>query len=151
MDIHKEVVNRRTIPTSLTGTSLRLYYHLAEPGPEVSAHPNNLHICMAVGQYLGFTLMALGSPGERRGNWQEERLKAMKDLKTWAEDFECSSGLICTHWILLLSDVPGDVSLRYNATPFANNDTPRMAVVKEILEFHSERRLISICRRMKSM
>ncbi|KAI3573002.1 hypothetical protein IWW34DRAFT_758428 [Fusarium oxysporum f. sp. albedinis] len=137
--------------SKLTGTSLRLYYHLAEPGPEVSVHPNNLHICMAVSQYLGFTLMALGSPGERRGNWQEERLKAMKDLKTWAEDFECSSGLICTHWILLLSDVPGDVSLRYNAIPFANNDMPRMAVVKEILEFHSERRLISICRWMKSI
>uniref|UniRef100_A0A0D2YCW3 non-specific serine/threonine protein kinase n=1 Tax=Fusarium oxysporum (strain Fo5176) TaxID=660025 RepID=A0A0D2YCW3_FUSOF len=32
--------------------------------------------------------MALGSPGERRGNRQEERLKAMKNLKTWAEDFE---------------------------------------------------------------
>ncbi|KNB02954.1 hypothetical protein FOXG_05573 [Fusarium oxysporum f. sp. lycopersici 4287] len=65
-----------------------LYYHLAEPGPEVSAHPNNVHICTAVGQYLAFTLMALGSPGERRGNRQEERLKAMKNLKTWAEDFE---------------------------------------------------------------
>lgn len=26
-----------------------LYYHLAEPGPEVSAHPNNLQICTAVG------------------------------------------------------------------------------------------------------
>ncbi|KAJ9413848.1 hypothetical protein QL093DRAFT_2503287 [Fusarium oxysporum] len=135
MDIHKEVVNRRTIPTSVdpdarfqyhaekltasaitqtyhymiesgleyglltTGEAIvflkvdwdepeTLYYHLAEPGPEVSAHPNNVHICTAVGQYLAFTLMALGSPGERRGNRQEERLKAMKNLKTWAEDFE---------------------------------------------------------------
>ncbi|KAJ0126620.1 G1/S-specific cyclin CCN1 [Fusarium oxysporum f. sp. albedinis] len=135
MDIHKEVVNRRTIPTSVdpdarfqyhaekltasaitqtyhymiesgleyglltTGETIvflkvdwdepeTLYYHLAEPGPEVSAHPNNLHICTAVGQYLAFTLMALGSPGERRENSQEERLKAMKNLKTWAEDFE---------------------------------------------------------------
>jgi hypothetical protein len=26
-----------------------LYYYLAEPGPEVSAHPNNLHIYSAVG------------------------------------------------------------------------------------------------------
>ncbi|KAF9785671.1 hypothetical protein IL306_004728, partial [Fusarium sp. DS 682] len=97
MDIHKEVVNRRTIPTSVdpdarfqyhaekltasaitqtyhymiesgleyglltTGEAIvflkvdweepeTLYYHLAEPGPEVSAHPNNLHICTAVGQ-----------------------------------------------------------------------------------------------------
>uniref|UniRef100_A0A0C4DIP8 EKC/KEOPS complex subunit BUD32 n=1 Tax=Fusarium oxysporum (strain Fo5176) TaxID=660025 RepID=A0A0C4DIP8_FUSOF len=65
-----------------------LQEHTAEPGPEVSAHPNNVHICTAVGQYLAFTLMALGSPGERRGNRQEERLKAMKNLKTWAEDFE---------------------------------------------------------------
>ncbi|EXA28898.1 hypothetical protein FOVG_19529 [Fusarium oxysporum f. sp. pisi HDV247] len=135
MDIHKEVVNRRTIPTSVdpdarfqyhaekltasaitqtyhymiesgleyglltTGEAIvflkvdwnepeTLYYHLAEPGPEVSAHPNNLHICTAVGQYLAFTLMALGSPGERREIRQEERLKAMRNLKTWAEDFE---------------------------------------------------------------
>ncbi|EXM12953.1 hypothetical protein FOTG_18574 [Fusarium oxysporum f. sp. vasinfectum 25433] len=135
MDMHREVVNRRTIPTSVdpdarfqyhaekltasaitqtyhymiesgleyglltTGEAIvflkvdwdkpeTLYYHLAEPGPEVSAHPNNLHICTAVGQYLAFTLMALGSPGERREIRQEERLKAMKDLKTWAEDFE---------------------------------------------------------------
>ncbi|EXL63843.1 hypothetical protein FOPG_19885 [Fusarium oxysporum f. sp. conglutinans race 2 54008] len=135
MDIHKEVVNRRTIPTSVdpdarfqyhaekltasaitqtyhymiesgleyglltTGEAIvflkvgwdeleTLYYHLAEPGPEVSSHPNNVHICTAVGQYLAFTLMALGSPGERRGKKQEERLKAMGNLKTWAEDFE---------------------------------------------------------------
>ncbi|KAF9775861.1 hypothetical protein IL306_006008, partial [Fusarium sp. DS 682] len=135
MDIHKEVVNRRTIPTSVdpdarfqyhaekltasaitqtyhymiesgleyglltTGEAIvflkvgwdepeTLYYHLAEPGPEVSAHPNNVHICTAVGQYLAFTLMALGSSGERRGKKQEERLKAMENLKTWAEDFE---------------------------------------------------------------
>ncbi|CVL09139.1 uncharacterized protein FMAN_15421 [Fusarium mangiferae] len=135
MDIHKEVVNRKTIPTSInpdarfqyhaekltasaitqtyhymiesglgyglltTGEAIvflkidwdepgTLYYHLAEPGPEVSAHPNNLHICSAVGQYLAFTLMALGSPGERRENGQEERERAMGNLKTWTEDFE---------------------------------------------------------------
>ncbi|KAG8664070.1 uncharacterized protein FPOAC1_014137 [Fusarium poae] len=120
MDIYREVVNRRTIPTSInpdarfqyhaekltasaitqtyhymiesglgyglltTGEAIvflnidwdddpeTLYYHLAEPGPEVSAHPNNLHICTAVGQYLAFTLMAL----------------AMNGLKRWSEDFE---------------------------------------------------------------
>ncbi|KAK2666719.1 hypothetical protein RAB80_017836 [Fusarium oxysporum f. sp. vasinfectum] len=135
MDMHREVVNRRTIPTSVdpdarfqyhaekltasaitqtyhymiesgleyglltTGEAIvflkvdwdvpeTLYYHLAEPGPEVLAHPNNLHVCTAVGQYLAFTLMALGSPGERRETRQEERLKAMENLKTWAEDFE---------------------------------------------------------------
>ncbi|KAF5696105.1 hypothetical protein FGLOB1_13781, partial [Fusarium globosum] len=135
MDVHKEVVNRRTIPISVdpdvrfqhhaekltasaitqtyhymiesglehglltTGEAIvflkvdwdepeTLYYHLAEPGPEVLAHPNNLHICSTVGQYLTFTLMTLGSPGRRREIGQEERLKAMKSLKTWAEDFE---------------------------------------------------------------
>lgn len=65
-----------------------LYYYLAEPGPEVSAYPSNFHLCTAVGQYLAFTLMALGSPGERRNYRQEERQKAMENLKTWAEDFE---------------------------------------------------------------
>ncbi|OBS15942.1 hypothetical protein FPOA_13290 [Fusarium poae] len=136
MDIYREVVNRRTIPTSInpdarfqyhaekltasaitqtyhymiesglgyglltTGEAIvflnidwdddpeTLYYHLAEPGPEVSAHPNNLHICTAVGQYLAFTLMALGAPGERREISQEERQKAMNGLKRWSEDFE---------------------------------------------------------------
>ncbi|KAF3351634.1 hypothetical protein VDGD_05194 [Verticillium dahliae] len=135
MDIYKEVVNRKTIPTSadpdarfqyhaerLTASAITqtyhymiesgldygllttgeaivflkidwdqpetLYYHLAEPGPEVSAHPNNLPICTAVGQYLAFTLMALGSPGQQRTHGQEERRRAMEHLKTWAEDFE---------------------------------------------------------------
>ncbi|KAK2469699.1 hypothetical protein H9L39_18514 [Fusarium oxysporum f. sp. albedinis] len=197
MDIHKEVVNRRTIPTSvdpdarfqyhaekLTASAITQTYHYMidssleygllttdeaimilkvdwdEPetvlsrsrawsgGVGTSKQPPYMHGRRSISRVHPY-----GSRFAWRttGNWQEERLKAMKDLKTWAEDFECSSGLICMHWILLLSDVPGDVSLRYNATPFANNDTPRMAVVKEILEFHSERRLISICRRMKSM
>ncbi|KAM0346541.1 hypothetical protein ACHAP4_011691 [Fusarium culmorum] len=135
MDIHREVVNQRTIPTSVdpvarfryhaekltasaitqtyhymiesglgyglltTGEAIvflnidwdepeTLYYHLAEPGPEVLAHPNNIHTCAAVGQYLAFTLMALGPPGERWEIGQEDCLKAMDNLKTWAEDFE---------------------------------------------------------------
>ncbi|KAF4467396.1 hypothetical protein FALBO_5729, partial [Fusarium albosuccineum] len=135
MDIHKDVVNRKTIPTSVdpdarfrywaerltasaitqtyhymiesglkyglltTGEAIvflridwdepeTLYYHLAEPGPEASAHPNNFHICTAVGQYLAFTLMALGSPGERREHGQEGRRRATDNLKKWAEDFE---------------------------------------------------------------
>lgn len=105
MNIYKEVVNRKTIPTSAdpdgrfqyhaerlaaaaisqtyhymmeggleyglltTGETIvflkvdwqepsTLYYHLAEPGPEVSAHPNHFHSCTAVGQYLAFTLFA---------------------------------------------------------------------------------------------
>ncbi|RBA17495.1 hypothetical protein FPRO05_11210 [Fusarium proliferatum] len=135
MDIYKEVVNRKTIPTSvdpdalfryhaerLTASAITqtyhymiesgleygnltigeatvflridwnepetLHYHLAEPKYEVSAHPSSFHICTAVGQYLAFTLMALGSPGEQREHGQEERRRAMDNLKTWAEDFE---------------------------------------------------------------
>ncbi|KAG5756711.1 hypothetical protein H9Q70_000689 [Fusarium xylarioides] len=135
MDIHKEVVNRKTIPTSMDPDGLFRYhaerltasaitqtyhymiesgleygnltigeatvflkidwnepetllYHLAEPKYEVSAHPDSFHICTAVGQYLAFTLIALGSPGEQHEHGQEERQRAMNNLKTWAEDFE---------------------------------------------------------------
>ncbi|KAK6829337.1 hypothetical protein PG995_005377 [Apiospora arundinis] len=135
MNIYKEVVNRKLIPTSAdpdarfqyhaeklvasaitqtyhymveggleyglltTGEAIvflkvdwaephTLYYHLAEPGPEVLAHPNNANICSAVGQYLAFTLMALGAPGERRQHGQEERGRAKNGLEKWAEDFE---------------------------------------------------------------
>ncbi|KAH7231142.1 hypothetical protein BKA59DRAFT_550030 [Fusarium tricinctum] len=65
-----------------------LHYHLAEPKYKVSAHPGSFHICTAVGQYLAFTLMALGSPGEQREHGQDERRRAMDNLNTWAEDFE---------------------------------------------------------------
>ncbi|KAI3317903.1 hypothetical protein HD806DRAFT_550095 [Xylariaceae sp. AK1471] len=65
-----------------------LYYHLAEPSYEVSAHPADLHTCTAVGQYLAFSLMALGSPGLRVSHGQEERRAAVENLQTWAEDFE---------------------------------------------------------------
>ncbi|KPM43716.1 hypothetical protein AK830_g2823 [Neonectria ditissima] len=65
-----------------------LYYHLAEPGPEVSAHPANMHICTAVGQYLAFTLLALGQRGARQEHGQAERDRAMQNSKTWAMDFE---------------------------------------------------------------
>ncbi|TWU70742.1 hypothetical protein ED733_001975 [Metarhizium rileyi] len=135
MDIYKEVVNRRMIPTAadpdalfryhaerLTASAITqtyhymieggldygllttgetivflnvdwlqpgtLYYHLAEPAHEVMPHPNHFHICTAVGQYLAFTLMALGRPGERRGHGQDERDRARAGLKTWNEDFE---------------------------------------------------------------
>ncbi|PHH92518.1 hypothetical protein CDD83_7015 [Cordyceps sp. RAO-2017] len=64
-----------------------LYHHPAEPSPEVLAHPDNFRMYTAVGQYLALTLMALGSPGERR---QEERRCACERLKTWAEDFEAT-------------------------------------------------------------
>lgn len=133
MNIPEDVVNRKTIPTSVdpdalfqyhaekltasaitqtyhymmeggleyglltTGEAIvflkvdwgepeTLYYHLAEPSSEVSAHPIHFHICTAVGQYLAFSLMALGAPGERRMHGQEER-RALR-LSTWDEDFE---------------------------------------------------------------
>jgi hypothetical protein len=65
-----------------------LYYHLAEPGHEVSVQPDHFHVCTAVGQYLAFTLMALGQPGQRRTHGQDERERATLNLRTWAEDFE---------------------------------------------------------------
>ncbi|KAG9250055.1 uncharacterized protein F5Z01DRAFT_430295 [Emericellopsis atlantica] len=132
MDIYKEVVNRRTIPTSVdaaarfqyfaerltasaitqtyhymieggleyslltTGETIvfltidwddpgTLYYHLAEPGPEAAARPDQLHLCSSVGQYLAFTLLALVT---RTVHGQEERQRATQTLHTWAEDFE---------------------------------------------------------------
>ncbi|KAH8657230.1 hypothetical protein BGZ61DRAFT_594238 [Ilyonectria robusta] len=135
MNIPKDVVNQKTIPTSMDPDALFQYhaerliasavtqtylymmeggleygllttgeaivflrvdweepktlcYHLAEPGPEVSAHPNHFHVCTAVGQYLAFSLMTLGLLGERRIHGQEERRQATLDLSKWAEDFE---------------------------------------------------------------
>ncbi|KAI3545674.1 hypothetical protein CABS02_09212 [Colletotrichum abscissum] len=135
MNIHQEVVNRKTIPTSVdpdarfqyhaerltaaaitqtyhymiegglehglltTGEAIvflkidwrepgTLLYHLAEPSAEVEAHPKHAHLCTAVAQYLAFSLMALGVPGERRLHGQEERHRAINKLKMWGEDFE---------------------------------------------------------------
>ncbi|KAK2051460.1 hypothetical protein LY76DRAFT_599321 [Colletotrichum caudatum] len=135
MNIHKEVVNRKTIPTLVdpdarfqyhaerltaaaitqtyhymiegglehglltTGEAIvflnidwqepeTLFYHLAEPSAEVEAHPEHAHLCTAVAQYLAFSLIALGMPGERQPHGQDERREAMDKLKTWAEDFE---------------------------------------------------------------
>ncbi|KAM6514479.1 hypothetical protein FSOLCH5_008719 [Fusarium solani] len=112
MDMHKQVVNRATVPTAddqealfqyhaerlataaitqtyhymiesglehgllTTGETIvflkinwqdpgTLYVHLAEPGPEVLAHPDNLRSCTA-----------------------DERQQAMEHLKTWSEDYE---------------------------------------------------------------
>ncbi|KAI0448035.1 hypothetical protein F4803DRAFT_496253 [Xylaria telfairii] len=135
MNIYKEVVNRKTIPTSadpegrfryhaerLTAAALTqtyhymilggleygllttgeaivflkidweepdtLYYHLAEPKSEVAAHPHNVQSCAAVGQYLAFGLVALGSPGQRREHGQDERERVKRTLRIWTEDFE---------------------------------------------------------------
>ncbi|KAI0411456.1 hypothetical protein F5X98DRAFT_383754 [Xylaria grammica] len=135
IDIYKEVVNRKTIPTTadpegrfqyhaerLTAAALTqtyhymilggleygllttgeatvflkvdweapdtLYYHLAEPASEAAAHPQHLASCAAVGQYLAFGLVALGSPGQRREHRQDERERVKRGLQTWTEDFE---------------------------------------------------------------
>ncbi|KAI0397976.1 hypothetical protein F5Y17DRAFT_257027 [Xylariaceae sp. FL0594] len=65
-----------------------LYYHLAEPKSEAAAHPHNLQSCAAVGQYLAFSLVALGPPGQRLAHGQDERERVKRTLRTWAEDFE---------------------------------------------------------------
>ncbi|KAH8158975.1 hypothetical protein CIB48_g9273 [Xylaria polymorpha] len=135
INIYKEVVNRKTIPTSAdpegrfryhaerltvaaltqtyhcmilgglefglltTGEAIvflkidweepdTLFYHLAEPKSEAAAHPHNLQSCAAVGQYLAFGLVALGSPGQRREHGQDERVRVKRTLRTWTEDFE---------------------------------------------------------------
>ena len=135
INIYNDVVNRKTIPTSvdpdarfqyqadrLTASALTqtyhymieggleygllttaemivflkinwqepgtLLYHLAEPAAEVLAHPEHLLLCTAVGQYLAFSLMAVGAPDEQHMHSQDERHRATAELKTWLEDFE---------------------------------------------------------------
>ncbi|KAI2616262.1 hypothetical protein GGR54DRAFT_631762 [Hypoxylon sp. NC1633] len=109
MDIYKEVMNRQTIPTDddpvalfqynaerLTAAALtQTYNYMIEGGLEFGLlttgeahfpdHPENMHVCTAVGQYLAFTLMALK---EFKFHSQEERDLAIEGLKTWTEDFE---------------------------------------------------------------
>ncbi|KJZ70180.1 hypothetical protein HIM_10440 [Hirsutella minnesotensis 3608] len=65
-----------------------LYYHLAEPGPEVDAHQEHVQSSSAVGQYLAFSLTALGGPGRLIDHGQDERDRAAAKLKKWKEDFE---------------------------------------------------------------
>ncbi|KAH0425469.1 hypothetical protein CcaCcLH18_10928 [Colletotrichum camelliae] len=48
----------------------------------------NTSLTGPVAQYLAFSLIALGMPGERLLHGQDERREAMDKLKTWAEDFE---------------------------------------------------------------
>ncbi|KAI6318794.1 hypothetical protein MCOR30_008828, partial [Pyricularia oryzae] len=135
MNIYTEMVNRKTIPTSvdpnarfqyyaerLTATAITqtyhymieggfeygllttgeaivffkidwcepetLFYHFAKPDAEILAHPSHSHLCTAFGQYLAFSFMALGLPGEQRMRGQDERHQAIEKLNTWVEDFE---------------------------------------------------------------
>jgi hypothetical protein len=64
-----------------------LYYHLAEPKSEVTAHPDNVPSCAAIGQFLAFTLLACGSPSQKQRHGQDEIARVTKTLKTWSEDF----------------------------------------------------------------
>ncbi|KAL2169473.1 hypothetical protein VTG60DRAFT_6017 [Thermothelomyces hinnuleus] len=66
---------------------ITLFYHLAEPGPEVDEHRENFLCCTAVSQMLAFTILALdsGATGERG---QDDRQRAIEKLKTWNVDWE---------------------------------------------------------------
>ncbi|KAH6645599.1 hypothetical protein BKA67DRAFT_541795 [Truncatella angustata] len=136
MDVFKDVVNRKTIPTAadpdgrfqyhaerLTAAAITqtynymieggleygllttgetivflrldwrepgtLLYHLAEPAVEVAAQSGEHHACTAVGQYLAFSLMALGPSGNPPNvRAQDERQRVILGLRRWAEDFE---------------------------------------------------------------
>ncbi|KAI1122562.1 hypothetical protein F5Y10DRAFT_71307 [Nemania abortiva] len=164
MNIYKEVVNRKTIPTSvdpegrfqyhaerLTAAALTqtyhymilgglefgllttgeaivflkvdweepdtLYYHLAEPASEAAAHPHNIQSCAAVGQCLAFSLVALGSPGERRQHGQDERERVKRDLRTWTQDFEST-----LHSIPAEERQAPDTSSTYAPTTYSDVD-----------------------------
>ena len=46
---------------------MTLYYHHAEPGPEVAAYGDNPLCCTAVSQVLALTVKALDSQTSRAG------------------------------------------------------------------------------------
>lgn len=66
-------------------TDMTLYYHLAEPGPEVDAHSDSPLCCTAVSQVLAFTVKALES---RTHYGQDDRKRAIESLNKWEEDWE---------------------------------------------------------------
>ncbi|KAH8194005.1 hypothetical protein TruAng_011831 [Truncatella angustata] len=99
MDIFKDVVNRKTIPTAadpdgrfqyyaerLTAAAItQTYNYMIEGDLDAEEH----HACTAVGQYLAFSLMALGPPGNPPNvRSQDERQRVILELRRWAEDFE---------------------------------------------------------------
>ena len=67
---------------------ITLWYHLAEPGPEVDEHKDNFLCCTAVSQVLAFTVLALDSESRRQAYGQDDRSRAIGGLKIWKEDPE---------------------------------------------------------------
>ncbi|KAH6653596.1 hypothetical protein BKA67DRAFT_660178 [Truncatella angustata] len=115
MDIFKDVVNRKTIPAAadpdgrfqyhaerLTAAAITQTYNYMIEGEcagflpvysqeynEVAAQSGEHHACTAVGQYLAFSLMALGPPGNPPNvRSQDERQRVILGLRRWAEDLE---------------------------------------------------------------
>ncbi|KAL2130153.1 hypothetical protein VTI74DRAFT_6826 [Chaetomium olivicolor] len=66
---------------------ITLFYHLAEPGPEVDEHGDNFLCCTAVSQVLAFTILALDSHA-RPVPGQDDRWRVVEKLKTWTVDWD---------------------------------------------------------------
>ncbi|KAI1145039.1 hypothetical protein F4825DRAFT_474969 [Nemania diffusa] len=64
-----------------------LYYHLAEPKSEVTAHPDNIMSCAAVGQHLAFILLASSSLDRQRQRGQDEIAQAVRTLREYPGNF----------------------------------------------------------------
>ncbi|ORY62604.1 uncharacterized protein BCR38DRAFT_459064 [Pseudomassariella vexata] len=63
--------------------------HPAEPGPEFAARLTDGRFYTAVCQYLAFSLMAIGPPGKAlQARLQEGRRRAILGLIRWVQDFE---------------------------------------------------------------
>ncbi|KAK7224017.1 hypothetical protein V2G26_012020 [Clonostachys chloroleuca] len=67
-----------------------LYYHLAEPGPEVEAH-GQFRSCTAVSQYLAFHLLALS---DHAHIGQDRRQEVIGGLRQWKVDFRRTASTI---------------------------------------------------------
>jgi hypothetical protein len=67
-----------------------LYYHLAEPGPEVEAH-GQFRSCTAISQYLAFHLQALG---DHAHIGQDRRHEVIGGLRQWKVDFRRTASTI---------------------------------------------------------
>jgi len=55
--------------------------HATETKARWAAHIDHATMCTAVGEYLVFKLLALGTPGQLRTHQQEERRRAITTLE----------------------------------------------------------------------